>query len=79
MTRSALPDEIVSDYEIAQRFGVSRSTVAHWKARYDDFPKAIGRIGAGRKAPRGVVAQTELRSWAEVRDWGVKTGRMETE
>lgn len=56
--------ELVGAHEIAKRLGWERSTVANWAVRYDDFPKPVAWLHAGR-----------IWRWSEVRAWAERTGR----
>lgn len=56
--------ELVGAQEIADRLGWDRSTVANWAARYDDFPKPVAWLHAGR-----------IWRWSNVLAWAKRTGR----
>lgn len=40
--------DLVGTHEIAQRVGVRPNTVRQWTLRYDDFPRPVQQLGAGR-------------------------------
>jgi predicted DNA-binding transcriptional regulator AlpA len=56
--------ELVGAFEIAALLGWERSTVANWAARYDDFPKPVAWLHAGR-----------VWRWSDVLAWAERTGR----
>lgn len=63
---------LVGPTEIAQRFDVSRSTVAKWVERYPSFPKPLTTIGGGRPSPRAggkPSAGTPIYFMLEIENW----------
>ena len=71
----AAPD-LVGPSEVAERAGVSRSTVAQWRRRHPDFPAPLAYLGAGRQAPRGGSSGgMPVWDWPAVAAWLVTTGR----
>lgn len=54
----------VGTVEIAERFGVARTTVDHWRVRDENFPEPTGTVG-GRPAWH----------WPDVKAWGMATDR----
>jgi hypothetical protein len=64
--RKVDPDEIVGTQEIADRLGVTGSSVVHdWIRRYPDFPEPIAYVGRQR-----------LWNWPDVEAWAKRTGRL---
>jgi predicted DNA-binding transcriptional regulator AlpA len=58
-------DELVGATEIAECFGLGKSTVVHdWRRRYPDFPQPVARL-------KGVV----IWAWPDVEKWANATGR----
>jgi predicted DNA-binding transcriptional regulator AlpA len=61
------PANLVGAAEIAERLGVTRPQVVHnWRSRYPDFPKPIAEL-----------RQAMIWEWPEVRDWAIRTGRLD--
>ena len=68
--------DLVGPFEVAERAGVSRSTVSQWRRRHETFPAPVAHLGAGRRAPRGEASEgTAVWRWADVAEWLVLTGR----
>src|ERR1035437_10101765 len=72
MVRRVRVDELVGATEIAECFGLGKSTVVHdWRRRYPDFPQPAARLkgvliwsspdSAARLCSKSIVARRALR------------------
>jgi hypothetical protein len=69
--------DLVGPGEVAQRFGVQRSTISQWRGRYDDFPAPLAYLDDGRAGVCGRKgAGLPVWEWSSVRTWGEITGRL---
>jgi hypothetical protein len=60
-----VPDEYLSQTDLARELDVARATVAVWRGRYPDFPKPdvmVGDVPGWRKE-----RLTEIRAWLTTR------------
>ena len=65
--RSVDVDELVGAAEIAARLGVKRLQVVHdWRRRHGEFPQ-----------PLAAISRTLVWYWPDVRQWAVRTGRLD--
>lgn len=58
--------DLVSYIEIAYEAGVSRQAVTNWRTRHPDFPVPVAELKIG-----------PVWLWADIREWLIKTGRLE--
>lgn len=59
------PDQLVGATEIAERLGVDRKTVHHWRERHEAFP-----------APVATIERTLVWFWPAIEQWAKATGRL---
>lgn len=66
MGRKLDVDQLVGAAEIAELFGVKRTTVIHdWRRRHPDFPEPVAQLTAAL-----------VWNWPDVEAWGKRTGRL---
>jgi hypothetical protein len=66
MGRRVDVDDLVGATDIAARLDLASGSLVHdWRARYDDFPAPIARVGT-------VVVW----AWPDVEKWAKQTGRI---
>lgn len=58
--RELLVLDLVSNQDIANRTGASKSQVGNWAIRYSSFPEPIGIVGGG---------WTQIWNWPDVEEW----------